>query len=86
MSGRRTWDHVLRILFAAGSRSATGRRGSQVVCPHCTNLDTLTLRCPDDRCGWARCSCGALIYDDRRHRHPRHRSEADTCHDPGAAV
>jgi hypothetical protein len=56
------------------------------VCPHCTNTDTLTLHCRDNRCGWSSCTCGALIYSRRRHRHPRHRSAADTCHDPAAAV
>ena len=60
----------------------------RVACPHCANTDTdtLSLHCPDDRCGWVRCTCGALIYSSRRHRHPRHRSGADTCHDPKAAV
>jgi hypothetical protein len=57
-----------------------------VVCPHCTNTDTLSLHCRDDRCGWVRCTCGALIYSYRRHRHPRHGSDQDTCHDPRAAA
>ena len=61
---------------------APGRAG----CPHCTNLDTLTPHCPDDRCGWSWCTCGAVIYGGRRHRHPRHGSGADTCHDPAAAA
>ncbi|WP_375423453.1 hypothetical protein [uncultured Friedmanniella sp.] len=58
----------------------------RVACPHCTNTDTLSLHCRDDRCGWVSCTCGALLYSRRRHRHPRHRSNADTCHDPAAAV
>jgi Zn ribbon nucleic-acid-binding protein len=56
------------------------------VCPHCTNTDTLSLHCDDDRCGWVSCTCGALVYSRRRHRHPRHGSEQDTCHDPRAAA
>ena len=55
-------------------------------CPHCTNLDTLTAHCRNDRCGWSSCTCGAVIYGGRRHRHPRHGSGADTCHDPVAAA
>jgi hypothetical protein len=58
----------------------------RVACPHCTNTDTLTVHCRDDRCGWVHCTCGALIYSHRRHRHPRHGSEQNTCHDPRAAV
>jgi hypothetical protein len=58
----------------------------RVACPHCTNTDTLSLHCRTDRCGWVRCTCGALIYSHRRHRHPRHGSNQDTCHDPKAAV
>lgn len=57
-----------------------------VACPHCTNTDTLSLHCRDNRCGWVSCTCGALMYSRRRHRHPRHSSDADTCHDPAAAV
>ena len=61
-------------------------RTSRVACPHCTNIDTLSRHCPDDRCGWATCTCGAFLYGSRRHRHPRHGSDADTCHDPRAAA
>ena len=58
----------------------------RVACPHCTNTDTLSLHCADNRCGWVHCTCGALIYSRRRHRHPRHGSGQDTCRDPKAAV
>jgi len=80
----RLWPH--------GTREEQAERPSgpsvalRVACPHCTNTDTLSLHCADDRCGWVHCTCGALIYSSRRHRHPRHRSAADTCHDPKAAV
>ena len=57
-----------------------------VACPHCTNLDTLTRHCANERCDWARCACGALVYSGRGHRHPRHGSDQDTCHSPRAAV
>lgn len=73
----------------ADSEEGADRVGNlwlRVACPHCTNNDTLTLHCADDRCGWVRCTCGALIYSQRRHRHPRHGSGRDTCHDPAAAV
>jgi len=76
----------MRALYGEPTQVRPVRRPSQAVCPHCTNFDTLTLHCPDNRCGWAACTCGALIYSDQRHRHPRHRSERDTCHDPAAAV
>ncbi|RYZ27246.1 MAG: hypothetical protein EOP01_07945 [Propionibacteriaceae bacterium] len=55
-------------------------------CPHCTNVDTLVRHCRNARCGWVSCTCGALVYTERRHRHPRHGSGRDTCHDPLAAV
>lgn len=71
----------------SGSPVRTGAGASaRSACPHCTNLDTLAPHCPGDRCGWARCTCGAVIYGRRRHRHPRHGSGADTCHDPAAAA
>lgn len=79
-------------LFPAAAPSASEEAARppapslHVVCPHCTNTDTLTLHCRNDRCGWVHCTCGALIYSRRRHRHPRHRTRADTCHDPAAAV
>ena len=60
--------------------------GLRVACPHCTNTDTLTHHCADRRCGWVSCTCGALVYSRRRHRHPRHGSGRDTCHDPAAAA
>jgi hypothetical protein len=60
--------------------------GLRVACPHCTNTDTLSRHCRDDRCGWVSCTCGALVYSRRRHRHPRHGTDADTCHDPAAAA
>jgi len=80
------WERLLRSLFGDPSPVAIPRRPAQAACPHCTNVDTLTLHCRDDRCGWACCTCGALIYNGRRHRHPRHRSNLDTCHDPRAAA
>jgi hypothetical protein len=58
----------------------------RVACPHCTNVDTLTRHCGNRSCGWVRCTCGALVYSRRRHRHPRHGSGRDTCHDPAAAI
>ncbi|SEQ99076.1 hypothetical protein [Microlunatus flavus] len=60
--------------------------GLRVACPHCTNTDTLSRHCRDNRCGWVSCTCGALVYSRRRHRHPRHGSSRDTCHDPAAAA
>lgn len=57
-----------------------------VACPHCTNTDTLHPHCSNRACGWVSCSCGALVYSRRRHRHPRHGSDADTCHAPAAAA
>ena len=62
------------------------RTHRRTACPHCTNLDTLTAHCTGDRCGWSWCTCGAVVYGGRRHRHPRHGSGADTCHDPAAAA
>lgn len=89
MSGGLLWLRGLG-LWPALRRSADRRPQPDllvgVACPHCTNTDTLSRHCPDGRCGWARCTCGALVYSNRRHRHPRHRSGADTCHDPAAAV
>ena len=80
-------------LWAEVARPAAvdpGRRGNQAPwrapCPHCTNLDTLSAHCTSGRCGWSLCTCGAVIYGARRHRHPRHGSGADTCHDPVAAA
>lgn len=60
--------------------------GLRVACPHCTNTDTLSRHCTDGRCDWVSCTCGALVYSRRRHRHPRHGSDRDTCHDPAAAA
>ena len=74
-------------LFPVEARhSRTAGVQLRVACPHCTNTDTLSLHCRDTRCGWVHCTCGALIYSSRRHRHPRHGGDADTCHDPTAAV
>lgn len=70
----------------AGSAQPVRAVLGRTPCPHCTNLDTLTAHCRNDRCGWSRCTCGAVIYGGRRHRHPRHGSGADTCHDPVAAA
>jgi hypothetical protein len=78
--------------IAVPSGSEERRRGGRadpalrVVCPHCTNIDTLTRHCANPVCGWVSCTCGALAYSRRRHRHPRHGSDRDTCHDPRAAV
>lgn len=58
----------------------------RVACPHCTNVDTLSHHCRNARCQWVSCTCGALVYTARRHRHPRHGSGSDTCHDSAAAV
>lgn len=58
----------------------------RVACPHCTNVDTLSRHCANVGCGWVHCTCGALVYSQRRHRHPRHGSGQDTCHDPRAAL
>ena len=78
--------------FRLGSADA-GRRPARtqglalrVVCPHCTNVDTLSQHCANASCSWVSCTCGALVYTRRRHRHPRHGSGRDTCHDPAAAV
>jgi hypothetical protein len=83
------WVEWWRLWHGQPSPSVPSRvvllRG-QPACPHCTNLYTLSLHCHDDRCGWTQCTCGALIYAGRRHRHPRHGSRADTCHDPVAAA
>ena len=71
------------------SPGGAGRSDNQlfrVACPHCTNVDTLSRHCTNARCGWVSCTCGALVYTRRRHRHPRHGSGRDTCHDPAAAV
>ena len=57
-----------------------------VACPHCTNLDTLAAHCTNRACGWLSCTCGALVYSRRRHRHPLHGSDVDTCHAPAAAA
>jgi len=87
-----TWTRWLSFWNGApssGSDSAPTTptfRPRAAACPHCTNLDTLYLHCSDDRCGWLRCTCGALVSAGRRHRHPRHGSGQDTCHDPKAAV
>lgn len=88
MNATPIWFPWLTIVRESAPRSP-GRRSSAVanaVCPHCTNTDTLDLHCRDNRCGWLSCTCGALIYSRRRHRHPRHRSSKDTCHDRAAAV
>jgi hypothetical protein len=58
----------------------------RVACPHCTNVDTLSRHCASTGCHWVSCTCGALVYSRRRHRHPRHGSGRDTCHDPTAAA
>jgi hypothetical protein len=58
----------------------------RVACPHCTNVDTLSRHCGNGSCRWVSCTCGALVYTQRRHRHPRHGTGRDTCHDPRAAV
>ena len=86
-------SHWIPILRLARPRSApaalpdpVGTLARRVACPHCTNRDTLSLHCADDRCGWVRCTCGALVYSRRRHRHPSHGSTQDTCHDPSAAA
>ena len=65
------------------------RRGDptlRAVCPHCTNVDTLVRHCANPSCRWITCTCGALAYTRRRHRHPRHGSGRDTCHDPAEAL
>ena len=69
-----------------GARPERPRFSSRVACPHCTNVDTLTDHCRSTGCEWVSCTCGALVYTARRHRHPRHGSARDTCHDPSAAV
>ena len=68
---------------AAPPRAVVGLR---VACPHCTNTDTLSRHCGNSRCSWVTCTCGALVYSRRRHRHPRHGTARDTCHDPAAAA
>ncbi|SDT33987.1 hypothetical protein SAMN04488543_3824 [Friedmanniella luteola] len=83
------WFHVLTL--SGRPAEPQGRRTAwlaarHVVCPHCTNLDTTSPHCSNRRCDWASCTCGAVIYGGRRHRHPRHGSGADTCHDPVAAA
>ena len=91
MNGPGLW--VSWLILGARRAGVTEPRPGQgdtpwlrTACPHCTNLDTLSLHCPRGRCGWLNCTCGALIYSSTRHRHPRHRSDADTCHDPEAAA
>lgn len=80
------WFRFVR-LDADEDRSARRRHAPlRVACPHCTNVDTLDLHCANPRCDWVSCTCGALVYDRRRHRHPRHGSTRDTCHDPAEAV
>jgi hypothetical protein len=87
MTGGLLWQRLLRGLFNRGAHGAPGRAAFlPAACPHCTNLDTLTMHCPHDRCGWARCSCGALTSSTGWHRHPRHHSSRDTCHDPANAI
>nr|WP_294697076.1 hypothetical protein [uncultured Friedmanniella sp.] len=86
-----TWVPWLRLALAptvavAGSAGGAVGQSFLVACPHCTNTDTLSPHCRDDRCGWAHCTCGALIYSRRRHRHPRHGTRHDSCRDPKAAV
>lgn len=61
-------------------------RWFHLVGQHCTNLDTMVPHCGNNRCGWSRCTCGALVSRGRRHHHPRHGTGADTCHDPAAAA
>ena len=82
------WFHVLtlNVSSAQQTRRAAPAAPRHVACPHCTNLDTTSAHCTNDRCDWSSCTCGALIYGGRRHRHPRHGSGADTCHDPVAAA
>ena len=78
---------LLRSTPPAGRRrSGDGDPSLRVACPHCTNTDTVRRHCRDGRCGWLHCTCGALVYSRRRHRHPRHGSDQDTCHDPAAAA
>jgi hypothetical protein len=88
--GGSRWIPLLRLALSRPAVDAPPERVGHLpwrgACPHCTNFDTLSLHCPDDRCGWVRCTCGALVYSRRRHRHPLHGSEQDTCHDPGAAA
>ena len=74
-----------RLLPEAGA-DRRGHPPLRVACPHCTNVDTLERHCRNLRCDWVRCTCGALVYDRRRHRHPRHGSTPDTCHDPAEAL
>jgi hypothetical protein len=80
------------LRLALPSQVGDGRPGPatstplRVACPHCTNVDTLSRHCANPRCAWVGCTCGALIYTRRRHRHPRHGTGRDTCHDPSAAV
>lgn len=72
--------------YAEPAPASSAVLGLRVACPHCTNTDTLSRHCRDDRCGWVSCTCGALVYSRRRHRHPRHGTVRDTCHDPAAAA
>jgi hypothetical protein len=76
----------LPLPFAGDQRPARTDGTLLRACPHCTNVDTLSRHCANPRCGWVACTCGALIYSRRSHRHPRHGSDRDTCHDPSAAV
>lgn len=79
----------LRLVMPAEPRPAPPERVTptlRVACPHCTNVDTLSRHCHNPRCDWVSCTCGALVYTARRHRHPRHGTARDTCHDPVAAV
>ena len=57
-----------------------------ITCPHCTNTDTLSVHCATPACTWLGCTCGALVYAGRRHRHPRHGSDVDTCHATATAA
>ena len=91
MSAHPLWARLFLLRTELGGPRARAagpalRAPDHRACPHCTNLDTLAPHCPDDRCGWSLCTCGAVIYGGRRHRHPRHGSGADTCHDPFAAA
>lgn len=82
------WFHVLTVNVSPAQQVRRGARPAarHARCPHCTNLDTTVAHCANHHCDWSSCSCGAVIYGGRRHRHPRHGSGADTCHDPVAAA
>jgi hypothetical protein len=88
VSGSSFW--IAWLLVPTPTAAASGRLPDEpalhVACPHCTNTDTVRRHCRDGRCGWLHCTCGALVYSRRRHRHPRHGSGQDTCHDPAAAA